>query len=70
MRFTSSKSPGNPTPWRFREWRHDCTPVIPRIIPGQRITPAQVEYLRISMKIGAFPYDASDLELRTVRLVA
>ncbi|MBV9081431.1 MAG: hypothetical protein JOZ62_02045 [Acidobacteriaceae bacterium] len=45
-------------------------PGIPRIIPGQRITDAQVRYMRISMELGAFPYDASDLELETVRVVA
>src|SRR4051794_16114653 len=45
-------------------------PGIPRIIPGQRITDEQVHYLRISVELGTFPYDASDLELRTVRVVA
>jgi arginine decarboxylase len=45
-------------------------PGIPRVIPGQRITDEQVRYLRISMELGTFPYDASDLELSTVRVVA
>jgi arginine decarboxylase len=45
-------------------------PGIPRVIPGQRITDEQVRYLQISMELGTFPYDASDLELKTVRVVA
>jgi lysine decarboxylase len=45
-------------------------PGIPRVIPGQRITEEQVRYLRISMELGTFPYEASDLELSTVRVVA
>jgi lysine decarboxylase len=45
-------------------------PGIPRVIPGQRMTPAQVEYLEISMELGTFAYDASDMELSTVRVVA
>lgn len=45
-------------------------PGIPRVIPGQRITDEQVRYLRISMELGTFPYDASDLERSTNRVVA
>jgi arginine decarboxylase len=45
-------------------------PGIPRVIPGERISEVQVEYLRVSMEIGAFPLDAADLKLRTVRVVA
>jgi arginine/lysine/ornithine decarboxylase len=45
-------------------------PGIPRIIPGQRVSQAQAAYLRIGMDYGAFPFDASDLDLRTVRVVA
>jgi arginine/lysine/ornithine decarboxylase len=45
-------------------------PGIPRVVPGQRITPAQVDFLRIGMEIGAFPLDASDVDLKTVRVVA
>jgi lysine decarboxylase len=45
-------------------------PGIPRVVPGQRITPAQVEFLRIGMEIGAFPLDASDVDLKAVRVVA
>jgi arginine/lysine/ornithine decarboxylase len=44
-------------------------PGIPRIVPGQRVTEAQAEYLRVGMEYGAFPFDASDLDLRTVRVV-
>jgi lysine decarboxylase len=45
-------------------------PGIPRVLPGQRITPAQVEFLRITMDLGGFPVDASDMDLRTLRVVA
>jgi arginine/lysine/ornithine decarboxylase len=44
-------------------------PGIPRVVPGQRVTQAQADYLRIGMEYGAFPFDASDLELKTVRVV-
>jgi arginine decarboxylase len=44
-------------------------PGIPRIVPGQRVTKAQADYLKIGMDYGAFPFDASDLDLRTVRVV-
>jgi arginine/lysine/ornithine decarboxylase len=44
-------------------------PGIPRIVPGQRVTEAQAKYLQIGMKYGAFPFDASDLDLKTVRVV-
>jgi arginine decarboxylase len=45
-------------------------PGIPRVVPGQRITDEQVQYLRISMELGTFPFDASGLELTSVRVVA
>jgi lysine decarboxylase len=45
-------------------------PGIPRVFPGERITPAQVEFMRVSYELGAFALDASDLELKTVRVVA
>lgn len=45
-------------------------PGIPRIIPGQRITPKQIDYLTISAELGAFALDASDLNLESLRVVA
>jgi lysine decarboxylase len=45
-------------------------PGIPRILPGELITQAQVTYTEISTDLGTFPYDPSDQELRTVRVVA
>ena len=45
-------------------------PGIPRIIPGELISHAQVTYMEISMSLGTFPYDATDQNLRTVRVVA
>ena len=45
-------------------------PGIPRILPGELISQAQVKYLEISMNLGTFPYDATDQNLRTVRVVA
>jgi arginine decarboxylase len=44
-------------------------PGIPRIVPGQRVTDKQADYLRIGMEYGAFPFDASDIDLKTVRVV-
>jgi arginine/lysine/ornithine decarboxylase len=44
-------------------------PGIPRIVPGQRVTKSQAEYLQIGMEYGAFPFDASDIDLKTVRVV-
>jgi arginine/lysine/ornithine decarboxylase len=45
-------------------------PGIPRILPGERITHAQLSYIRESMKLGIFPYDPSDQDLHTIRVVA
>jgi lysine decarboxylase len=45
-------------------------PGIPRIVPGERITHAQLHYISRSMKLGIFPYDPSDQDLRTIRVVA
>jgi arginine/lysine/ornithine decarboxylase len=45
-------------------------PGIPRVLPGELISEAQVRYLEISMQLGTFPYDASDQDLQTVRVVA
>ncbi len=45
-------------------------PGIPRIVPGELISQAQVTYMEISMSLGTFPYDATDLNLRTLRVVA
>jgi hypothetical protein len=39
-------------------------------LPGERITEAQMIYIRGSMKLGVFPYDASDMDLHAVRVVA
>jgi lysine decarboxylase len=45
-------------------------PGIPRIVPGELISQAQVTYMEMSMSLGTFPYDATDLNLRTLRVVA
>jgi arginine/lysine/ornithine decarboxylase len=45
-------------------------PGIPRIVPGERITNAQLRYMQQSMKLGVFPYDPSDQDLHTIRVVA
>lgn len=45
-------------------------PGIPRILPGERITHAQLSYIQGSMKLGIFPNDASDQDLHTMRVVA
>jgi arginine decarboxylase len=45
-------------------------PGIPRIVPGERITEAQVRYLETGLRIGLFAMDPSDMSLRTVRVVA
>ena len=45
-------------------------PGIPRILPGERISEAQMIYIRDSLKLGVFPYDPSDQDLHTVRVVA
>ena len=45
-------------------------PGIPRVVPGELISQAQVTYLKISMNLGTFPYDATDQNLRTIRVVA
>jgi arginine decarboxylase len=45
-------------------------PGLPRILPGERITHAQLSYIQGSMKLGIFPYDPSDQDLHTIRVVA
>ena len=45
-------------------------PGIPRILPGELINQAQVTYMEVSMSLGTFPYDATDQDLHTVRVVA
>jgi arginine/lysine/ornithine decarboxylase len=45
-------------------------PGIPRIVPGERITQAQLTYIEMSMSLGTFTYDPSDMDLRTIRVVA
>ncbi|HEY0031747.1 MAG TPA: aminotransferase class I/II-fold pyridoxal phosphate-dependent enzyme [Devosia sp.] len=45
-------------------------PGIPRILPGERITQAQLRYIERSMQLGIFPYDPSDQDLHTIRVVA
>jgi lysine decarboxylase len=44
-------------------------PGIPRILPGELISQAQVTYMETSMSLGTFPYDATDQNLRTIRVV-
>jgi len=44
-------------------------PGIPRLLPGELITPAIVEYLQKGMKAGMFVLDPSDQELKTLRVV-
>jgi arginine decarboxylase len=44
-------------------------PGIPRLVPGELITPAIVEYLQKGMDAGMFILDASDQELKTLRVV-
>ena len=44
-------------------------PGIPRILPGELITDVQLRYMQISMALGTFPYDATDQNLCTVRVV-
>ena len=45
-------------------------PGIPRILPGERITQAQLTYIELSMNLGTFTYDPSDMDLHTIRVVA
>lgn len=44
-------------------------PGIPRLLPGERITPAHVRYLETAMQAGAHAPDPSDMSLRTLRVV-
>jgi arginine decarboxylase len=45
-------------------------PGIPRILPGQRVTRAQVQYLEAQCRVGMFAMDPSDISLKTLRVVA
>nr|WP_229362101.1 aminotransferase class I/II-fold pyridoxal phosphate-dependent enzyme [Sphingomonas sp. PL-96] len=44
-------------------------PGIPRIFSGERISGPQLKYVQESMKLGVFPYDPSDQDLHTIRVV-
>jgi arginine decarboxylase len=44
-------------------------PGIPRLLPGERITDAQADYISKAREMGAFAMDASDLTLKTIRVV-
>jgi arginine/lysine/ornithine decarboxylase len=44
-------------------------PGIPRLVPGERITPAHVDYLKKGRDAGMLALDPSDQELKTVRVV-
>jgi arginine decarboxylase len=45
-------------------------PGIPRLVPGERVTEAIVEYLELGVKEGMFVEDAADPTLATLRVVA
>ena len=45
-------------------------PGIPRLVPGELITGTHVAYLRLGLEAGLFPMGQSDMELRTLRVVA
>jgi arginine/lysine/ornithine decarboxylase len=45
-------------------------PGIPRIVAGERINQAQLTYIEKSLSLGTFTYDSSDMDLRTIRVVA
>ena len=45
-------------------------PGIPRVVPGQEVTAAQVRYLEAGLRVGLFAMDPSDMTLRTIRVVA
>jgi arginine/lysine/ornithine decarboxylase len=40
------------------------------LVPGERVTNALVEYLRVSFELGANITDVADSELETIRVVA
>jgi len=44
-------------------------PGIPRVLPGEEITAAQVKYLEGGLRAGLFAMDPSDMTLKTVRVV-
>jgi len=45
-------------------------PGIPRILPGELITEAHIQYFEVGMREGFFVLDPSDMTLRTLRIVA
>jgi arginine/lysine/ornithine decarboxylase len=45
-------------------------PGIPRVLPGERITAAHVQYFEAGLRAGFFVMDPSDMTLRTLRVVA
>jgi lysine decarboxylase len=44
-------------------------PDIPRVLPGERITAAHVQYFEAGLRAGFFVLDPSDMSLRTLRVV-
>ena len=44
-------------------------PGIPRLIPGEIVTPAIIEYLDKGADMGMFVLDPTDQELKTLRVV-
>jgi len=44
-------------------------PGVPRILPGEIISHAQVQYFKVGMRAGFFPLDPSDASLKTLRVV-
>jgi arginine decarboxylase len=44
-------------------------PGIPRVLPGERITPVHVKYSQMGLDLGFFVMDPSDMSLATLRVV-